>query len=55
MRTAVTTNQNFMPQSGKVTIYPTISLAELEKNSLSVDESEKRIGEVIRDFYHKKA
>lgn len=52
MSTTTAANENFVPQKG----YPTmITLSELEKNSMSVDESEKRIGELIHDFYHKKA
>ena len=35
--------------------YPTMSLAELENNSLSVEESEQRISQMIHDFYHPKA
>ena len=35
--------------------YPTIHLAELENNSLSVEESEQRISQMIHDFYHPKA
>lgn len=35
--------------------YPTIRLAELENNSMSVEESEQRISQMIHDFYHPKA
>ena len=35
--------------------YPTIHLAELENNSLSVEESEQKISQMIHDFYHPKA
>ena len=40
---------------GTGTSYPTIHLAELENKSLSVEESEQRISQMIHDFYHPKA
>ena len=54
MRPSVIPNTGYMPNSniGKSTSYPTMSLAELENNSLSVEESEQRISQMIHDFYH---
>ena len=44
---------NYNTETG--TSYPTIHLAELENKSLSVEESEQRISQMIHDFYHPKA
>ena len=35
--------------------YATIHLAELESQSLSIEESERQISQMIHDFYHPKA
>ena len=57
MRPSVIPNTGYMPNYdlGMNTSYPTMSLAELENNSLSVEESEQRISQMIHDFYHPKA
>lgn len=55
MRTATNTNQDFIPHEGAVNTYPSISLAELQAKSLTIEESENRITELIHDFYHPKA
>ncbi len=52
MRTATITKHRSIPNGGVAPAYPTISLAELERTSISVDESEARISELIHDFYH---
>jgi hypothetical protein len=57
MRPSVIPNTGYMPNYdlGMSASYPTMSLAELENNSLSVEESEQRISQMIHDFYHPKA
>ena len=57
MRPSVIPNTGDMPNYdiGMSASYPTMSLAELENNSLSVEESEQRISQMIHDFYHPKA
>ena len=53
MRTAAITKPGYLPRGNVAGTYPTISLAEMERTSISVDESEKRITELIHDFgYH---
>ncbi|MBR1426251.1 MAG: hypothetical protein IJ581_02240 [Paludibacteraceae bacterium] len=37
------------------TAYPTIRLAELNDKTLSVEESEQRLSQLIHDFYHPQA
>jgi hypothetical protein len=57
MRPSVIPNTGYMPNYdlGMSASYPTMHLAELENNSLSVEESEQRISQMIHDFYHPKA
>ena len=57
MRPSVVPTRNHVPYYGTQTNvpYPTIRLAELENNSMSVEESEQRISQMIHDFYHRKA
>ncbi len=57
MRPSVISSSNRTPSyNTEVNVpYPTILLAELENNSLSVEESEKKISQMIHDFYHPKA
>jgi hypothetical protein len=55
MRTATITKPDFIPHEGVAKSYPAISIAELESRSLTIDESEKQITELIHDFYHPKA
>ena len=57
MRPSVIPNTGSMPNYdlGMSASYPTMHLAELENNSLSVEESEQRISQMIHDFYHPKA
>ena len=56
MKPSVIPNIGYIPCSiGMNTSFPTMSLAELENNSLSVEESEQRISQMIHDFYHPKA
>ena len=61
MRPSVIPNTGYLPSYmpnydlGMSASYPTMCLAELENNSLSVEESEQRISQMIHDFYHPKA
>ena len=57
MRPSVIPNAGYVPNYtiGTGVSYPTIHLAELEDKSLSVEESEKKISQMIHDFYHPKA
>ena len=57
MRPSVIPNTGYMPNYdlGMSASYPTMHLAELDNNSLSVEESEQRISQMIHDFYHPKA
>jgi hypothetical protein len=57
MRPSVIPNTGYMPNYDleMSASYPTMHLAELENNSLSVEESEQRISQMIHDFYHPKA
>ena len=57
MRPSVIPNTGYVPNCtiGMSTSYPTMSLAELEDKSISVEESEQRISQMIHDFYHPKA
>ena len=57
MRPSVISSSNRTPSyNTEVNVpYPTMLLAELEHNSLSVEESEKKISQMIHDFYHPKA
>ena len=57
MSPSVVPNSGYIPNYdlGKSASYPTMHLAELENNSLSVEESEQRISQMIHDFYHPKA
>ena len=54
MRPSVIPNAGYVPNytRGTGVSYPTIHLAELEDKSLSVEESEKKISQMIHDFYH---
>ena len=57
MRPSVIPQAGFVPNYniGTGASYPTINLAELEDKSLSVEESEQKISQIIHDFYHPKA
>ena len=57
MRPSVIPKTGYVPNYniGTGVSYPTIHLAELENKSLSVEESEQRISQMIHDFYHPKA
>ena len=57
MRPSVLPKTGFVPNYniGIDASYPPIHLAELENNSLSVEESEQKISQIIHDFYHPKA
>ena len=57
MRPSVIPKTGYVPSYniGTGASYPTIHLAELENKSLSVEESEQRISQMIHDFYHPKA
>ena len=55
MQTATVTKGGFLPNVGIVSSFPTISMAELERTSMSVEESESKIDSLIHDFYHKEA
>ena len=57
MRPSVIPNTGDMPNYdlGMSASYPTMHLTELENNSLSVEESEQKISQMIHDFYHPKA
>lgn len=57
MRPSVIPQAGFVPNCniGTGASYPTINLAELEDKSLSVEESEQKISQIIHDFYHPKA
>ena len=57
MRPSVISNAGYVPNhdTGIGASYPTIHLADLEDKSLSVEESEQKISQMIHDFYHPKA
>ena len=57
MRPSVIPKTGYLPNynTGIGASYPSIHLAELEDKSLSVEESEQRISQMIHDFYHPKA
>lgn len=55
MQTDTFPQQGFMPQVGVIPSFPTISMADLEQSSMSVEESESKIDNLIHDFYHKQA
>ena len=53
MQTNTTTQPNAQTSwNGAIPTYPSISLAELEEKSISVDESERLLTEQIHNFYH---
>ena len=57
MRPSVIRDAGYVPNrnTGIDASYPTIHLAELENKSLSIEESEQQISQMIHDFYHPKA
>jgi len=57
MRPSVIPQAGYVPSCniGTGASYPTVHLAELENKSLSVEESEQKISQMIHDFYHPKA
>ena len=57
MRPSVIPNTDYMPNYDleMSASYPTMHIAELENNSLSVEESKQKISQMINDFYHPKA
>ena len=57
MRPSIIPNAGYVPNHniGTGASYPTIHLVDLENKSLSVEESEQKISQMIHDFYHPKA
>ena len=55
MRTRTSQQNNYIPFGDVKPLCPTISLAELNEKSITVDESERLLSQQIHDFYHNRA